>query len=474
LGDAASTDRPGGFEALRMVRVARRLRAEQICVTHVFTLREGHLHQEQFDPIEARPDTAGLDHALSELTGATPIEGNEITLELANDQARRGLFQRIERAKQRIHFQTYIVRDDAMARETEQRLQAAASRGVRVRILADSLLSMHGSFGQQNPVLERLVATPGIDVQVFRPVEGVPDLSDLKQRNHRKLWVFDGDTALVTGRNLGSSYFTAFHEVALSPQTSEDGIPWLDAGAVVRGPLVTSIEASFRADWTAADGDAFELCALAPVGTTRARWVLHDGLADAHTLDAYLAIIRGARKHLYVVNTFPLQHEALHALLAAIRRGVRLRVLVGNVRPTYGPEAVRFPGTMLGDLATQVVYGRLDALVEEGAEVYEFTVARQPGWDEEIDFVRPHVHAKLVSADGEACTIGSANLDVTAGYWESEGLLVVEDRGLATELERRLDEWIEASIPIDRDDPTWRRRSSMRTWLTKLWPSIIA
>jgi len=50
-----------------------------------------------------------------------------------------------------------------------------------------------------------------------------------------------------------------------------------------------------------------------------------------------------------------------------------------------------------------------------------------------------------MSVDGRVCAVGSANLDVTAGYWESELLLVVEEESIATGVEARFGELIATS-----------------------------
>jgi len=94
-------------------------------------------------------------------------------------------------------------------------------------------------------------------------------------------------------------------------------------------------------------------------------------------------------------------------------------------------------------------------------------------WDPGVGDVRPHVHAKIMSADGRVCAVGSANLDVTAGYWESELLLVVEDEAVARTVEARFDELIAASARVDRDDPEWRRRAEQRQWM-RHWPGTLS
>jgi phosphatidylserine/phosphatidylglycerophosphate/cardiolipin synthase-like enzyme len=87
--------------------------------------------------------------------------------------------------------------------------------------------------------------------------------------------------------------------------------------------------------------------------------------------------------------------------------------------------------------------------------------------------IRPHVHAKTISADGRVCAVGSANLDVTAGYWESELLLVVEDELVTSALEARFDELFATSLRIDRNDPEWKQRAEQRRWM-RYWPGVLS
>jgi cardiolipin synthase A/B len=87
--------------------------------------------------------------------------------------------------------------------------------------------------------------------------------------------------------------------------------------------------------------------------------------------------------------------------------------------------------------------------------------------------VEPHVHAKALSADGRACTVGSANLDVTASYWESEVVLVVEDSAEVGAFEAKIDALMAASARIDRDDPAWQRLARRRAWM-RHWPGVLS
>jgi phosphatidylserine/phosphatidylglycerophosphate/cardiolipin synthase-like enzyme len=285
--------------------------------------------------------------------------------------------------------------------------------------------------------------------------------------------VVDGRIALVGGRNLSHEYYTGFDEVPLTRASTWRLVPWLDAGARVEGPAVAALERSFLGAWVEAGGAPYRIETPPRAGPTGVRVVVHQGLRDARTLDAYLALIDGARSHLTTVNGFPLALELQHAMLRAVRRGVRVRAVVGSLTPTHGGGPFGGPWSSARIAATSLVHSRVDALVAAGGEAWQFAVPPQPGWDPTLGVIDPHVHAKLMTVDGKVCTVGSANLDITAGYWESELILVVEDPAIAAAVEGRIDRLLAHSTRFDREDPNWRRSAHRREWM-RHWPGVLS
>jgi phosphatidylserine/phosphatidylglycerophosphate/cardiolipin synthase-like enzyme len=279
--------------------------------------------------------------------------------------------------------------------------------------------------------------------------------------------------ALVGGRNLSHEYYAGFDEVRLTSASRWREVPWLDAGARVAGPAVADLERSFQGAWTAAGGSTFDVAELPAVGTVGVRVVIHHGLRDARTLDAYVAMIDTAQSHVYTVNGFPLILEIQHALRRALRRGVRVRTLFGNLTPTHGGTPFRGPWAAARTEATQLVHSRMDELVAAGAEAYEFVVPEQSGWEPGLGPIHPHVHAKVMSVDGRVCSVGSANLDITAGYWETELLLVAEDPPTAAKLESQIERLLDHSQRVDRNDPQWQKLAKRRGWMRR-WPGVMS
>ena len=486
LDEGAALDVPEAVDPVRLARVGARMHAAGFPVAAIvhrgphpprtigFTaVRAEDLLATQWTPGAPAPHPRSLARRLEATTGAGLLPGNRIQIEMDNKRARRWLLDAIAASRQRVHLQVYMALDDDVGAPVEAALAEAAARGVTVRVVADSLHGLEGSFGAHNRLLTRLAAHPGVELRVSRPVTGLPSLEDLKQRDHRKVAVIDGAVALLGGRNLSHEYYTGFDEVQLTPHSTWRQVPWLDAGARVEGPVVAALERSFLDAWTVAGGAAYEIVEPPAAGPSAARVVVHHGLRDACSLETYLALIETATSHVYAVNGFPLILEIQHALLRALGRGVRVRALFGNLTPTHNGQPFGGPWSTARTAATELVHSRIDALVAAGGEGYQFAVREQPAWSRGLGVVNPHVHAKVMSADGRVCSVGSANFDITAGYWENEVMLVVEDESVARALETRIDQLIADSQPVDRDDRRWQRAARRRQWM-RYWPGVLS
>ena len=486
LDEGAAFDVPEAVDSVRLARVGARMRAAGYPVRAIVyrgphtpgtigfaAVRAGEIRATPLMSDAPVPQSRRPASRLEATTGAVLLPGNRIELEMDNAKARRWLLEAIASSRQRVHLQLYMALDDDVGRPVEAALAAAAARGVTVRVVVDSLHGFEGSFGTHNPLLERLGARPGVELRLQQPLTGVPSLEDLKQRDHRKVAVIDGAVALLGGRNLSHEYYTGFNEAMLTANSQWRQVPWLDAGARVEGPAVAALERSFFDAWTAAGGDAYPIVEQPVAGSSSARVVVHHGLRDACSLEAYLALIEEARVHVDAVNGFPLVLEIQHALLRAIGRGVRVRMLFGNLTPTHGGTPFRGEWSRARTAATELVHSRIDALVAAGGECYQFAVREQPGWTRGLGVVNPHVHAKVMSVDGLVCSVGSANLDVTAGSWENELMLIVEDESIVRGLEARIDQLIGDSRRIDRNDRKWQRTAGRRTWM-RHWPGVLS
>ncbi|PRQ07714.1 phospholipase D-like domain-containing protein [Enhygromyxa salina] len=421
-------------------------------------------------------DTWRLDHA----TGSTLVEGNEFHAELDNLKARQRVFELIDSATHSLHLQFYIVRPSEFTEQLIVALIRRARVGVRVRLMLDALYSEEELLGRVNPLLSSLRAEPNISVLAVERIESRHDVevTKLKRRDHRKLIIIDGRRAIVSGRNASDEYYTGFAEIPIHDNTRHERIPWLDAHVEVAGPLVREVQQSFLRTWHEQGGaltpenEPGLLPELPTAGSAAGRLVVHHGLADANGLAMYESMLELANDHVYIVNDFPIVSALERSIRRLLARGVRVELLTGSAAARRADGSF-FPAPMHRTLFELMVKARLEPLLLAGVHVYEF----EPPQSEQVvargGRFRPYVHAKLVTVDGRLASIGSANLDATASFWESEANVVVQDASFTSELEEQLRVLIAGSAPLDPESDYWRSERAKRAVVLKLWPGSL-
>ncbi|OEY65326.1 phospholipase D family protein [Marinobacter sp. X15-166B] len=118
----------------------------------------------------------------------------------------------MEAAEVSLDVQYYLYHDDTTARLFTHYLLRAADRGVRVRLLLDDF-----GHGGQEAMLSALAEHPNIAVRLFNPfsnrvlpyLDFVTRFSVAHRRMHNKSFIADNQAAIIGGRNIGDTYFSA-------------------------------------------------------------------------------------------------------------------------------------------------------------------------------------------------------------------------------------------------------------------------
>ncbi len=422
-----------------------------------------------------------------DLMTATPAcDGNTLHFEPDNRRARERLLSLIECAEHSVHLQAYILSEGRLADHLLVRLIGRARAGVRVRLALDALYGGHGVLGSKNPVVRALLDEPGVEVLAIDPISigSTLDATLVKQRDHRKLLVVDDRVGLISGRNLADEYYTAYDESPITDTTAADKIPWLDAHVEVHGPLVQRIQQNFLELWQRHGGrprdpdepGAPDCVAPAPpaeaCADTRARLIFHDGLQDANALAAYEALVLQARERICIVNDFPVISTLAEMLLQARARGVQVQVLTGSALARK-LDGEFFTGSVARRMFEYMTKRRYEALVRGGVEVHELCVPAGPLHVVHGGAIRPYVHAKVMVVDGRLVCLGSANLDVTASYWERELNVLAESRRFASVVQDWIDGLLRDAITLDLDSEEWQRERAERAIADTLWPDFL-
>jgi cardiolipin synthase A/B len=340
-----------------------------------------------------------LDRAFARIAAAELHPGNAVRLLRDAGENYPAWLDAIRSAKATIHFETFIIAEDATGRVFAEALMERAAAGVDVRFVYDWL----GSTARAFPSFFARMRNTGVSVRVFSPLRLSSPL--WIRRDHRKLLAVDGAVGFVSGLCVSDDWTG-------NPARGVD--PWRDTGVEIRGPAVADLDASFAEIWALAGPRLPESAPSrsdpatgAPAGSVPVRVVAgRPGQLSAYRLD--LLIAASARRSLWLTDAYFLGSRAyVQALSEAARDGVDVRLLL--------PAASDVP------LLQPLVQAGHRPLVEAGVRVFE--------WD------GPMLHAKTAVADGAWARVGSTNLNMASwtGNWELD--VAIEDEGFAAAME---------------------------------------
>jgi cardiolipin synthase A/B len=300
------------------------------------------------------------------------------------------IFADVEAARSSVHILMFGWREGKVGMRMAELLERKLAAGVEVRVIVDNMGSKPRGAAR---AMYAGLAEAGAQIRVhdFRDNPGRVD--------HRKLYVIDGAVAWTGGAGIEDHFEDGrFHDVMVRV-----------TGDVVRQAQAAFLT-SFRGHGGALGADLAHLFpAPADPGSTPVALaqVIPGGFVPAP--EAIREQIENARERLDVMNPYFTDRDMVERILAAARRGVRVRVVVS--------------ATSNNGLATAALKHQYGALREAGAEVWEMP-----------DTV---VHAKVLVAD-DTVSFGTVNLDAWALYRNSEIMILARSAELVALFEERL------------------------------------
>jgi cardiolipin synthase len=347
---------------------------------------------------------------LARLLGAPLTMGDSYIVHTDGKAAFPAMLAAINGARDRVSFETYVYGSDMIGGQFTAAFEAAAKRGVDVRLVLDSV-----GASLEAADVERLERA-GCKVAWFNEVRSL-SFEEVNYRTHRKSLIVDGDVAFVGGIGIADQWVMA----------TEGTPPWRDTQIEVRGPAAVYVEGSFNENWIES-GQVVDPDLLPhddqPAGTARSIvvWSGPEGGASAMKL-LYLLAIAAARQSLDIQSPYFIMDESTEwSLLEARRRGVAIRMVVeGDITDA---KPVKF--------ASRASY---QGLLDAGVELYEY----QPAM----------MHAKVMIVDGTMSIFGSANFDNRSLELNDELNLAVFDTALAARLREDFERDVRRSLKLD-------------------------
>ncbi len=330
------------------------------------------------------------------VTSGAVLTGDN-TVEIFTDGQKKftDLLEELKAAREYIHIQYYIIKNDEVFQGMIPVLKEKASEGVEVRILYDG---MGGRFMPKR-VWEELERSK-IQVGVFFPAFLGRLQLRVNYRNHRKIVVIDGRVGYVGGFNIGKEYISGDPKFGY----------WRDTHLKIHGSAVYSLQIRFALDWNYAvkenlfkNGKYFglpeqESRESVPVyqkqypkpelfGQHVGIQIINSGpdASNRQIRNNYLQLFHKAKHHIYIQTPYFVPDDAiLSALKIAAESGVEVRLMI-PCKPDH-------------PFVYWASYSYVRDMLQAGARCYTY----------ENGFL----HAKGVMVDGLVSCYGTANMDI--------------------------------------------------------------
>lgn len=332
--------------------------------------------------------------------GSKFIPGNNVALFYEGSEVFSSIFLDIQEARKSICLVFYIFRDDSTGRALGDALKKKALEGVRVCILYDHF----GSLGTPKSFWRGL-RSAGIEVRASRPFRWHRPGSYV-YRDHRKLIVIDGEIAFTGGLNIGDEYsgYGFFRRRKMG---------WRDTAIRVTGPAAARLYEIFDLTWRYWNGAPLERlgsdASLTHPGGLKVMPIFSSSARGRKRMRRMFHwCIRNANRQISLTTAyFTPSRRLMHILGEAVRRGVRVRLLLPS----------------RGDVTAAHYAGRafFSQLLKAGVEIYLYR--------ESVLHAKTYIFDKLFSI------VGSANLDFQSMRKNDEGNIGVFDVMFAREME---------------------------------------
>ena len=331
---------------------------------------------------------------LGVLLGPPFLPGTQVQALLNGDEIFPPMLTAIRGAKVSITFETYIYWSGDIGRRFAEALAERARAGVKVHVLLDWVGS-----AKMDEDLMALMEQAGVQVQRFHPPHW-SNLGRLNNRTHRKLLIADGRLGFTGG-------------VGVAPQwtgRAQDPEHWRDTHFQVEGPVVAQMQSVFIDNWIKVTGDVLHgpdyFPALAPVGPSLAQMFSSSPSGGSESMQLmYLLAITAATRTIDLSAAYFVPDDlTLQALTGALKRGVKLRIVVPGEH--IDSDTVRN--------ASRATWG---PLLQAGATIAEY--------------VPTMYHCKLLIVDGLLTSVGSTNFDNRSFRLNDEATLNIVDQDFA-------------------------------------------
>lgn len=352
------------------------------------------------------------------------FDNNEIEVFNNGKDKFDALKKEMEKAEHHIHLEYFIVKNDHIGNEVKDILIKKSLEGVRVIFIIDKV----GSYKLKRNYVKEL-KDAGVEI-VYYTYFLAPLLRRLNTqinfRNHRKIAIIDGKVGFLGGMNIGDEYLGK----------GKLGY-WRDTHLMVKGDFVLGLQAVFLNDYFEIKhtngsndmfiGDADKYCPLETDKGNKIMQLVHSGPDSEYPsiMQCVLKMISMAQKSIMITTPYFIPTESLQeALKVAALGGIEIKIL--------------FPGRFDHYIVYQASQTYLRELIKCGVKIYFYDK-------------KAFVHSKVITIDGEICSVGTANMDIRSYMLNYEVNTVIYDKEITNRLECDFEINLQSSLEVTEE-----------------------
>ena len=362
---------------------------------------------------------------------ALPFKNNETDVYVSGYEFFPALLAEISKATHHIHIVSYIIDDDPLGRLLRDALIDKAHKGIEVRLLFDDV----GSWKTPNRFFEQM-REEGIEVHPFMPVRFPAFTGKVNYRNHRKIIVIDGKVGFIGGMNLAQRYVKG-----------HKGIMWRDTHVKISGAAVYGLQRAFLVDWFHADRTLITDRKYYPDTTIAPNNSLIQIVTSSPTNvweeleQGYIKILLSAKRYVYMETPYFLPTEPIFfAMRTAALSGVDVRLMVSLKTDSK--------------LVQMASRSYLTQTIQAGVKV----ICYEEGFN----------HTKLLVADDNVATIGSANIDFRSFENNFEANAFFYDKSMAQRIKDIFLTDETKCVPLEKI-----KEINHKSFIYRLWESVV-
>ena len=339
---------------------------------------------------------------------------NSVTLLMSGQEKFDDMFRAIRQAKSSIHLEYFNFRNDSIASLLFDLLREKRKEGFEVRAMFDGF----GNDSNNQPLKKchlKPLIEDSIEIVEYSPIR-FPWVNHIFGRDHRKIVFIDGKIGYTGGMNVADYYIKGTEQVG----------EWRDMHCRIEGDAVNELQRIFLRIWNRTTGqnvhgtkyyrggtptvfNNLKPDTTCTVGKKMVGIINREPYVTPKIMRTfYVNAINQAKDSIHIINPyFTLTPSITHALTGAIRRGVKVEIML----------SAKSDIPLTPDCALYQAH----KLMKRGAIIWIY----KPGFH----------HSKIMMVDGRYCTVGSTNLDARSLRCDFEENAVIIDPQTTRELD---------------------------------------